>query len=358
MNVSIRGLGFWLPQTIRANDAWPESFALQAHRHGDRTFNDIPPADDPEAAAILEEHLAAEAKDPFLGATQRRIADPSMTAADAETLVAQAALADAKIDGSEVDIVLSNSLVPDRIVPSTAVKVAHRIGAKRALAEGVESACASALTQLQTACAYVESGLARTVLRTQSHLIWRVFPLMHPASPGLGDGATAIVVAREGRLKIRSTFAVTHGNYADAVTWVRGADDETDVPWWKSGGDFQVGSRNAKQVKELMRDTVSFGAQAIKEATERAHAQVEQIRAISSVQPRGFIPAAIAKRLGLPAERAVTTYERIAHVGVCGPVFNLVETLKSRQLSQGAMIALYAQGAGFTRAAAILELAH
>jgi 3-oxoacyl-[acyl-carrier-protein] synthase III len=357
MNVSIRGLGTWLPKAVRANDAWPEAFAISAHNMGDRTFNDIPRADDPEAAAILEEHLAAEARDPFLGTTQRHVADSAITSAEAETFAAQAALADAGVDGSEVDIVFSNTAVLDRVMPGAAVTVAHRVGAKRALAQGIESACASALTQLDVACAYIESGLARTVLLTQSHLFWRTLEPMHPASPGLGDAATALVVTREGKLRVRSTFAITHGEFGNAVTWVRGHDDETDTPWWKSGGDFHLGSRDPKQVKQLMRDTVSFGAQTIREAAARAQVEVSQIRALASVQPRGFIPGAIAKRLGLSPEVAVTTYDRIAHVGACGPVMNLVESLKSRSLSAGATIALYAQGAGFTRAAAMLEVA-
>jgi 3-oxoacyl-[acyl-carrier-protein] synthase III len=73
------------------------------------------------------------------------------------------------------------------------------------------------------------------------------------------------------------------------------------------------------------------------------------------VQPRGFLPGGIAERLGLPRERAVTTYEDIAHVGACGPVFNLQRARERGLVTPGTLVALYAQGAGFTRAAAILE---
>ena len=106
-----------------------------------------------------------------------------------------------------------------------------------------------------------------------------------------------------------------------------------------------------------MRDTVSFGAQTISEAAKRANMDVKDIKALASVQPRGFIPAAIAKRLGLAPSIAVTTYDRIAHIGGSGVVMNLLETLKTRNLSPGSPIALYGQGTGFTRAAAIVEVA-
>lgn len=356
MHASICGLGTWLPESVRTNDAWPASFAAGDHLSGDRTFNDIPPAQDPVAAAILQRHLAAEARDPFLGAERRHVADPACTAAQVESSAAAAALQEAGVEGAEVDLVLSNSAVPDRLIPSTASRVAQRIGATRALALGVESTCASALTQLEMARAYVESGLARIVLLTQSHLLLRTFPMMHPAAPGLGDGASAMVVAaRSEGLRIRSTFTVTHGEFADAVTWTRGATDELDIPWWKQGGDFQLGSRDSAGVKLLMRDTVSFGAQTIREAARRAEIEVDRIDLIVSVQPRGFIPGAIAERLGLPPQCAVTTYDRIAHLGVCGPVFNLACARDTGRLHRGMTVALYAQGAGFTRAAAIVE---
>jgi 3-oxoacyl-[acyl-carrier-protein] synthase III len=178
----------------------------------------------------------------------------------------------------------------------------------------------------------------------------------HPASPGLGDGATAMVVARGSGLTIRSTFAATHGEEATAVTWVRGQDDATDLPWWKAGGDFRPGSRAPERVKTLMRDTVTYGATTIRAAAERGATAVADLGVIASVQPRGFIPHAIAERLGLPRTCAVTTYHDIAHLGACGPVFNLARARTLGRMTPGTLVAMYGQGAGFTRAAAILEV--
>jgi 3-oxoacyl-[acyl-carrier-protein] synthase III len=95
----------------------------------------------------------------------------------------------------------------------------------------------------------------------------------------------------------------------------------------------------------------------VREAAERANVDLERIAVIASVQPRGFIPGAIAERLGLPRGRAITTYSEIAHVGACGPVFNLQRARARNLLPPGTMAALYAQGAGFTRAAVVLEVA-
>ena len=352
---SIVGIGTWLPERQRKNDEWPAAFREGSHLRGDRTFNDIPRSDDPVAASLVERDLKAEADDPFLGATSRYVASDGTQASDAEIEAGKRALAEAGIDAADVGLVLSYSIVPDRLTP-TASTVAHGVGARGAHAFSVDSACASAITQLEIARAYVESGAVRAALLVQSHLLLRTMPMEHPASPGLGDAATAMVVASGRGLAIRGTYCHTHGEFANAVTWVRGITDATDPSWWKCGGEYRVGSRAPHQAKALMRDTVSFGARTVREAAAKTGIDVERLAALASVQPRGFLPGAIAEHLGLPRDRAVTTYSHIAHVGACGPVFNLARAREEGRLARENFAALYAQGAGFTRAAAILEM--
>jgi 3-oxoacyl-[acyl-carrier-protein] synthase-3 len=352
----ISGIGTWLPPAVRRNSDWPESFSART-KAGERTFNDIEAPGDARAASLIAADLAREASDPFIGSVLRHVADESTTATEAESCAALSALADAGVRPEEVDVVLGNSMVPDRVAPLSGPSVAHRIGARRAHAISVDTVCASAVSQLEIAKAYVESGMARHVLLVQSHLMLRTIPMTHPASPGLGDGASALVVSADrGGLVIRSTFGITHGQEAMTVTWVRGTDDATDTPWWKAGGEARLGSRAPDRVKALMRDTVKYGSDTIRAAADRAGISAKDLDVVVSVQPRGFIPPAIAEHLGLPRQRAVETYERIAHVGVCGPVFNLAAARDSGRLPRGARVAMYAQGAGFTRATAVLEV--
>jgi len=284
------------------------------------------------------------------------VAAADVTAGRAEAWAAQAALDDAGLTARDVDLILSYAVVPERVGLKTAGTVAHLIGAQRALGIGIEDACASSCVQLEIARAYIEAGLAKVVLLTQSHLMLRAFPLLHPAAPGLGDAASAMVVTRGPGLTIRGTFGATHGEYAPAVTWVRGQGDVGDAPWWKGGEDFRLGSKAPEHVKLLMRDTVAFANGALREAALRAGVDAERIDVLASVQPRGFIPGAIAESLGLPRARAVTTYDSIAHVGACGPVFNMREARQRGLLRSGCVVAAYGQGAGFTRAAVIMEV--
>jgi len=362
MRASVLGLGQWLPEAVRGNDAWPKAFAAAVQV---TELTDVRAGTSGDACdRIVARHVASEAGDPFLGTTRRRVADDAMTACEAETLAAQAALADARIDARDVDVVLSWALVPDHVSPSGASRVAHRIGAPRAFAMGVDAACASAVAQLMLATALVQSGQARVVLLTQSHLATRAFPFAHPASPNVGDAATAMVVGATEHSGVLSTVGVSHGEYYDAVVWRRGKGD--DAAWHQPGGPMYVGSYAREAAQYLVQETVRFGAATVREAAARARVEVAEIDALAAVQPRRWVPGAIAETLGLTAERAPQTFDELAHLGGCGVVTNLIaarQLERDRARSGGAdaprplLAALYGQGAGFTRAAAILRLA-
>lgn len=355
MKAAIRGLGQWLPSQVRHNDAWPSQFVAEAAARGDRTLRDIPVADGDLAAVVTARYLRKTAEDPFVGAEERRVAPESIRSWDAEARAARVALADAGVEPAEVGAVLSWSIVPDRVAHATAPRVAAEIGAEGAFATSVDAGCASALVQLELAIGLVEAGRAQHVLLTQSHLITRAFPLAHPASPGVGDCATAVVVSASEEPGVLGVHAITHGQYWDAVTWIRGRDEDTDTPWWSSGPDFVPGSRDADGAKTLMRDTIAFGARTVREACERFRVETSEIAVLASVQPRAWTPSAIAEVLGVETSRAPHTYDRLAHVGGCGVITNLIEARDRGLLQPGALVALYAQGAGFTRSAALLR---
>jgi 3-oxoacyl-[acyl-carrier-protein] synthase III len=357
MRAAIFGIGQWLPDKIRTNDAWPKDFGAHAAASAHRELADVRVATrgDP-CEAIIARHLAAEANDPFLGSKERRIADDSTTAVEAELLAAKAALAEAEIAPEDIDVILSYSVIPDRPLPPSGCKVGHLLGANKAVAIGVEVACATIVEQLVLAAALIESGRARTVLLTGSHLITRAFRLLHPASPSVGDAATAVVVGASERPGILSSFAVSHGEYCDAVVWRR-ANEESR--WHQAGGAMFLGSCDSEGAHKLVQDTVRIGADTVTEAARRSDVPLSSIAAFVCVQPRGWIPSAIAETLGLPPSIAATTFHQLAHLGPCGPVTNLIEARRLGLLAprggEPALVAMYAQGAGFTRASVILR---
>ncbi|HEY0468304.1 MAG TPA: 3-oxoacyl-[acyl-carrier-protein] synthase III C-terminal domain-containing protein, partial [Polyangiaceae bacterium] len=190
---------------------------------------------------------------------------------------------------------------------------------------------------------------------TQSHLSTRTFAMSHPAAPSVGDGAAAMLVTASELPGILQTHSVTHGEHHDAVVWCRGKSDETDPPWWEAGGPLSMGSRSPEATRALMQETVPTAARTVAELAQRAGFAVDSIDVLLSVQPRRWVPLAIAEALGLKPEVATETYRRYAHLGGVGPVVNLIAARDAGKLRKDARIVIYAQGAGFTRAAAALS---
>jgi 3-oxoacyl-[acyl-carrier-protein] synthase-3 len=356
VKAAILGLGQWLPETVRENSDWPAEFVGRAAASAERELADLPTLGDGRFDAIVARHMAPEEGDPFLGARRRRVADDAMTSCEAEARAAREAIEDAGISAADIDVVLSWAVVPDRITPPSAPRVAHLIGADRALGIGMDVACATIIGQLLFAATLVESGRARFVLVTGSHLGVRAFRFVHPASPGIGDASTALLVGPSEQPGILAVHGVSEGAYYDAVGWRR----KDDVPWYLAGGDIYVGSHDPVQARRLVRDTVHAGVQTVTEAAARANVGIDTIDLLASVQPRRWVPSAIAEGLGLPARVAVQTYDELAHLGTCGVVTNLIEgrrrgLLKPKSDGTCATACIYAQGAGFTRGAAIVR---
>lgn len=359
MRARITGLGEWVGQSARSNADWPEDAVAQwrARLDAEKKGHDSTLVSMPEDIAdrVSLVGFARDAEDPFLGAKQRYVADPATKATEAGAHAARAALEDAGVAAADVDVVICWDAVPDRPGIPGAPKVAHLIGATRAHALEIQVGCASTIVQLELALGLIESGRARNVLCTQSHLAHRIMTPYHPISANLGDVATAYVVGPSETSGVLATRAISDGSFHDAVVFARGKDDETDTPWWTAGPAFHFGTRDRARAHQMMKETVKMGATTIREACERARIEPREIDVVASTHPRGWIPGAIAETLGLAPERAVCTYERLAHVGGCGVVSNLIEARRRGLLREGTKVALYSQGLGFTRSAALLR---
>lgn len=353
MRAGILGLGQWLPEKVRTNDYWPKEFVEAHGKRAQAEFTEVQVNPDGDAIdQLVAKYASSEKDDPFLGAIERRVASDDMRTHIVELAAAEDALKNAGLDGSCIDLVISYSTIPDRVSPPPATLIAHAVGAHNAVGFGIAAACASSIIGLDIATAFIESGQANFVLLTQSHLMTRAFPVMHPASPNIGDAATAIVVGKVNNGGILALKKITHGEYYDAVMVARRKDDAIMC---HPGGHISVGSYNSEQAAYLVYNTVRFGATTINEALAQTTIKPADIDVVASVQPRQWVPKAIAESAGINSGLAVETFKTYAHLGACGPIVNLIEARKRNMLKAGSKVALYGQGAGFTRAAAVID---
>jgi 3-oxoacyl-[acyl-carrier-protein] synthase-3 len=361
IRAGILGLGLWLPHQVRTNDAWPESFVRQFREQRDaRNALDLTHVERRTRTPrpyeeLFERHAAQYDDDPFKGAIERRVAPDTDTSASCDARACREALEDARVHPEQVDLILSSALVPDRLAPSNGPAIQALVGCTKATALGVESLCSSALAQLEVAAGLVESGRARYVLCTQSHVVNRANPMTYPSSPIFGDAAAAFVVGAVPAGKgLISLVRAGDPRLADAVCWQ--CEDTPGAAWW-SGGSGRVfpGTAEPEQLRELVRNCLAFPIETIKELSEKAEFPIDAAAAISTIQPLAWYQAAIADGLGVSPERVPSTYRSYGHVGGAAIVTNLLEARRRGLLRDGAPVVLYAHGAGLTRYAALLR---
>src|SRR5262249_7076928 len=129
------------------------------------------------------------------GIKERRIAAPGEVTSDMAVKAAIRALEMARTRADELDLIIVGTGSPDMPMPSTAVLVQAKLGAKRAFAFDVSAACAGSLYAMSIADQYVRSGGAKRALIIGVELLSRVVDWSDRNTCVLfGDAAGAMVL--------------------------------------------------------------------------------------------------------------------------------------------------------------------
>ncbi len=128
------------------------------------------------------------------GIEQRRHASDDQATSDLCYEAAIRCLDDAKVDASEIDLILIATITPDHFTPSTACHLQRRLGAYCA-AMDISAACAGFMYGMTTAAQFIACGNAKRVLVVGADLMSRtVDPSDKKTYPLFGDGAGAVLM--------------------------------------------------------------------------------------------------------------------------------------------------------------------
>ena len=129
------------------------------------------------------------------GIEERHIAAPDETSSTLGLCAARIALADAGIEGADIDLVIAATTTPDGFFPSVASLIQGGIGASNAGAFDVNSACVGFLAALSTGFQFVATGAAKRVLVVGTEVLSRIGDWQDRNTCVLfGDGAGALVL--------------------------------------------------------------------------------------------------------------------------------------------------------------------
>ncbi|RJP39059.1 MAG: ketoacyl-ACP synthase III [Phycisphaerales bacterium] len=286
--------------------------------------------------------------------TRHRVAEGEATAALAAR-AAQAALDDAGIRATDLDVIIVCTATPDTLVPSTGSYVQQIIGAGGVPAFDLSAACSGFLYGVVVAANMIGAGSVGTALVIGAETLTRITDFQDRNTAVLfGDAAGAAVLSRsqDPRRGLLFTRLGTDGNRTKDI-------------WMPAGGSSLVASANtvAERLhylrmngREVYKFAVHKMRELIDEALEATGLKPEDIRLVIPHQSNLRIIESVREKMGLPREKIAVNIDRYGNTSAASIAVALDEARRGGQVKDGDVILAVALGAGLTWAATVWRI--
>lgn len=278
------------------------------------------------------------------GIAKRRIITEETTVSMAAEAGRQA-LADAGIAAEQVELIMTATISSNVILPCAACEVQKEIGAVGAACFDINAACCGFLTAYQTAQAYIEAGIYRTILIIGSESLSKLTDWKDRGTCILfGDGAGAAVLkAGEGE-GFRSILH-SDGGRGEALT--------CSGKHWKSGED-DTGFMKMDG-REVFQFAVKRVPEVIREVLELNHCNLEEIDYFVVHQANRRIIESVARRLGTDIGKFPMNLQEYGNTSSASIPILLAELRRNGTLKKGDRILMAGFGAGLSWGAGIAD---
>jgi 3-oxoacyl-[acyl-carrier-protein] synthase-3 len=317
----VRGCGSYLPERVLSNKDLERMFETSDEWIVQRT-------------GIKERHIAADDE------------TTSMLAIKA----CQAALADAGMDASEIDLIICGTSTPDFTFPSTASLIQHGLGITQGAAFDIQAVCTGFVYALSTADKFLASGSHKRALVIGAETFSRIIDWQDRTTAVLfGDGAGAIILeAQESEgtgddRGVLTSHLRSDGRYRDKL-YVDGGPGST-----KTTGYLRMEGR------EVFRFAVGQVVDVIRDAFAATGTTPDDLDWFVPHQANRRIIEASADKLGIAREKVVITVERHGNTSAASIPLALDVARKDGRIQQGNLVMLEAIGGGFTWGSALVR---
>ena len=282
------------------------------------------------------------------GIGERRIATLDSTS-DMAARAAQAALEQAGVGAEEIDLILLGTSSPDHCFPNGACEVQARIGAVNAACFDISAACTGYVFALNTAHAFISTGLYRTALVIGADVLSKLIDWSDRGTCVLfGDGAGATVVRADER-GILGMNMQSDGAKGGVLTCGS-----------RSNGNFLLGKKPelgymAMDGQEDFKFAVKKVPECITKVLEDTHTSKDEIAYFVIHQANYRIIESIAKRMKVDIERFPVNMEHYGNTSGASVPLLLDEMNRAGKLKRGDKIVFAGFGGGLTWGATLLE---
>ncbi|SNT01401.1 3-oxoacyl-[acyl-carrier-protein] synthase-3 [Anaerovirgula multivorans] len=307
---------------------------------------------------VTNEQLAATAPtkpewvETRLGIKTRRRARKDESTSDMAVEAARKALEMAKMEPEEVQLIILATVTPDRLVPSAATTVQHKLGAGNAVAFDINAACPGFIFALSTGTQFIKNGFFKNALIIGSDTLSKVNNYQHRNCVFFGDGAGAIVIKDSN--SSNGVLAIdfhSDGEGTDDLT-VRGCGSEwpASVEVLEQGGQFLI-----MDAKKVYKKAVVGMPESIKTTLNIANLTTDDITFVVPHQPNISLLKDCIKELGIPEDKLIITLDQYGNFSSGNIPLALDKINRERRLKEGDILAFTSAGAGWTWGSIIMR---
>jgi 3-oxoacyl-[acyl-carrier-protein] synthase-3 len=317
VRIGITGLGVHVPERVMTND--------DLSRYVDTTDEWIV-----ERTGIRERRIAAD--------------DEALT--DIALPAARDALADAGVEGKDIDLLISATVTPDMMFPTSSALMADALGAGDAAAYDLLAGCTGFVYAIAQAYGMLAAGLSRRALVIGGDVLSKILDWEDRSTLVLfGDGAGAVVME-----------PVSRGGF---LGFELGADGGGGEHLWLPGS----GSRRFEDADQLVkmngREVFKFATRVMVSSAEAILAQcgrgVEEVDVYVPHQANKRIIDHAVVKLGIPLERTVVNVDRFGNTSSGSIPLALADARSDGRLVDGSLVLMTGMGAGLTWGSALME---
>ena len=281
------------------------------------------------------------------GIHERHIAAESELTSDLALQASLRAIAAAKIDMEEIDLVIVATTSPDQIFPSTACILQDKLGIKnRGAAFDMQAVCGGFVYAMNTADLYIRGGQAKTALVVGAEVLSRILDWNDRATCVLfGDGAGAVVLQASEKPGIVASKLHADGRHRGML---------------KAEGNIRNGSVQGDpfikmEGQAVFKFAVKVLSEVVEELLEKSNLQGSDINWLVPHQANIRIMEATAKKLGLSMDNVIVTVASHGNTSAASIPLALDVAVRDGRIKPGQNILLEAVGGGFTWGAVLIK---
>jgi len=284
------------------------------------------------------------------GIRERHIAAAGELTSDLALHAARAALANAHVEATSIDLIVLATSTPDQTFPATAVSVQAGLGITQGAAFDLQAVCSGFVFALSVVDSMLRSGACKRALVIGAETFSRILDWNDRTTCVLfGDGAGALVLEAQPQAGttadrgLLTTHLRSDGRYKSKL-YVDGGPSSTQTV-----GHLRMEGR------DVFKHAIAMITDVIYDAFKATGTSAADIDWFVPHQANKRIIDGSAHKLGITPDKVVITVDRHGNTSAASIPLALTDAMADRRIKRGNLILLEAMGGGFTWGSALLR---